>query len=59
MNNLLFLTLIFQICYHILETNITPRTHATSFTRRHILVCLFGFNVAYKHLRSNHDGACL
>ena len=22
-------------------------------------VCLFGFNVALKHLRSYHDGACL
>ena len=21
--------------------------------------CLFGFNVAFKHLRSYHDGACL
>ena len=24
-----------------------------------ILFCLFGFNVALKHLRSYHDGACL
>ena len=24
-----------------------------------MFVCLFGFNVAFKHLRSYHDGACL
>ena len=24
-----------------------------------LFVCLFGFNVALKHLRSYHDGACL
>ena len=25
----------------------------------YMFVCLFGFNVALKHLRSYHDGACL
>ena len=25
----------------------------------YLFVCLFGFNVALKHLRSYHDGACL
>ena len=27
--------------------------------RKREFVCLFGFNVALKHLRSYHDGACL
>ena len=24
-----------------------------------LFVCLFGFNVAFRHLRSDRDGACL
>ena len=30
-----------------------------SIIRVGLFVCLFGFNVALKHLRSYHDGACL
>ena len=33
--------------------------YSVPYIRVNVFVCLFGFNVALKHLRSYHDGACL
>ena len=54
------------------HTSINTRTstRCTDFSLRHLennsisyplllVVCLFGFDIAFKHLRSYHDGACL
>ena len=49
-----------QICLKQGVFNFRPKcTCLVRYIKEWFFFCLFGFNVALKHLRSYHDGACL